>query len=120
VDDPPVELDEGLRDELLLSLKELGEASQRVHEALNAGAGTYSLVRNLVQEGRQIRELVDMIDPIPLRAAVADSMTRLERARHDTQRILFQVLRSEGMTNADIARMWGISRQLVSRLVNET
>jgi CRP-like cAMP-binding protein len=120
VDDSRVELDEALRDELLRSLKELGEASQRLHEALNAGAGTFSLVRTLVQEGRQVRELADMVDPIPLRAAVADSMLRLERARHETQRILFQVLRSEGMTNADIARMWGISRQLVSRLVNET
>jgi CRP-like cAMP-binding protein len=119
VSEPQVELDEALREELLQSLKELGEASQRVHEALNAGAGTFSLVRSLLHEGRPVRELVDMIDPVPLRAAVADSMVRLERARHDTQRILFQVLRSEGMTNADIARMWGISRQLVSRLVNE-
>jgi CRP-like cAMP-binding protein len=120
VDEPRDDGDQGLREELLLSLKELGEASQRLHEALNAGAGSFSLVRTLVQDGRQLSELADMIDPKPLRAAIAESMIRLERARHVTQRAMFQLLRSEGMTNADIARMWGISRQLVSRIVNET
>jgi CRP-like cAMP-binding protein len=111
--------DQELREELLLSLKELGEASQRVHESLNAGAGSFSLVRTLVQDGRRLSELAELIDPVPLRAAIAESMVRLERARHVTQRAMFRLLKSEGMTNADIARMWGISRQLVSRIVNE-
>ena len=119
MDDPGSDTEAALREELLQSLKELGEASQRLHEALNAGAGSFSVVRTLVEEGRGIRNLAEMIDPVPLRAALAESMQRLERARHDTQRAMFQLLRSEGMTNADIARMWGISRQLVSRMVNE-
>jgi CRP-like cAMP-binding protein len=113
------ELDLELREELLQSFKELKEASDRLHEALNAGAGSYSVVRTLLEDGRAISELTDMIDPAPLRIALVESTTGFERARHRTQRLLFQLLRTEGKTNADIARKWGISRQLVSRLVNE-
>ena len=51
--------------------------------------------------------------------AAGRPMTELERTRHDAQRLLFQLLHSEGQTMADIGRTWGISRQLVSRLVNE-
>ena len=58
-------------------------------------------------------------EPQPLRASLADALAELERTRHDAQRLLFQLLHSEGQTIADIGRTWGISRQLVSRLVNE-
>ena len=51
--------------------------------------------------------------------AWATRSPRLERSRHDAERLLFQLLHSEGQTLADIGRTFGISRQLVSRLVNE-
>lgn len=111
--------DDALRQELLQSLKVLKDSAERVHDALNEAAGTYSVVRKLVEDGHRISELSDMIDPIPLRTALSDGVNGLERARHNSQRILFQILRAEGRTNAEIARKWGISRQLVSRLVNE-
>lgn len=119
MDEPVTESDSELRREVLWSLKELKEASVRLHEALNVAAGSFAVLRTLVEEGREIRELTDMIDPVPMRLALSESTAYLERARHQTQRALFRLLRSEGMTNADIARKWGISRQLVSRLVNE-
>jgi hypothetical protein len=111
--------DQRLRQRLLDSLVELEEASDRVHDALYTAADAYSAVRQILETGRKITELTDVIDPIPLRTAVAQSTTDLERARHAAQRNLFQLLRAEGRTNAEIARTWGISRQLVSRLVNE-
>ena len=108
-----------LRQELLRSLDELKDASDRLHEALYTAAGSFSLVRSLLESDHEISELTEMIDPVPMRMAMADSMTELERARHKTQRALFRLLGAEGFTNAEIARRWGISRQLVSRLVNE-
>jgi DNA-directed RNA polymerase sigma subunit (sigma70/sigma32) len=59
------------------------------------------------------------MEPQLLRANLADALAELERCRHDVQRLLFQILHSEGQTLADIGRSFGISRQLVSRLVNE-
>jgi DNA-directed RNA polymerase specialized sigma subunit len=63
--------------------------------------------------------LEHVLEPHSLRASLSDSLAVLERTRHDAQRLLFQLLHQEGQTMADIGRMWGISRQLVSRLVNE-
>ena len=54
-----------------------------------------------------------------MRASLSDALADLERGRHETQRLLFQLLQAEGQTLADIGRTYGISRQLVSRLVNE-
>ncbi len=64
-------------------------------------------------------ELEQVIEPQSLRASLGDSLAELERTRHDAQRLLFQLMHAEGLTLADIGRMYGISRQLVSRLVNE-
>ncbi len=60
-----------------------------------------------------------MIDPQSLRASLSDALAELERTRHAAQRLLFLLLQAEGQTLADIGRALGISRQLVSRMVNE-
>ncbi len=69
--------------------------------------------------GRPMVELENVLEPQSLRSSLSDTLAELERTRHDAQRLLFQLLHQEGQTMADIGRMWGISRQLVSRLVNE-
>lgn len=43
----------------------------------------------------------------------------LERARGRARAAAFRSLHHAGLTHADIARMWGISRQLVSRGLND-
>ena len=64
-------------------------------------------------------ELEQVIEPQSLAASLGDSLAELERTRHDAQRLLFQLMHAEGLTLADIGRGVRISRQLVSRLVNQ-
>lgn len=116
---PIVESALELRQELIQALKELNEVSDRVHQALNASAVPCAMARELAESGRQMTELIDVIDPMPLRSAMSECVDGLERARRRTERTMFRMLRAEGATNADIARGWGISRALVSRRVNE-
>ena len=87
--------------------------------ALQATLDAREVTREVVQRGRPLGELHNVIKPQELRAAVAKALGELERTRHDAQRLLFQLLHAEGQTMAEIGRMWGISRQRVSRLVNE-
>jgi DNA-directed RNA polymerase specialized sigma24 family protein len=47
------------------------------------------------------------------------AVTRLRRACHDLQRAMFLLAVTEGESRAEIARIWRISRQLVSRMVRE-
>jgi DNA-directed RNA polymerase specialized sigma24 family protein len=53
------------------------------------------------------------------RAAVNAALAEMQQARHRSQRSLFLLAADEGFSLAEIARTWGISRQLVSRMTKE-
>jgi hypothetical protein len=114
----PVEL-QNLRERYVASLETVHEASDRLVAALRESTEARDVARDLVQTGRPLGDLEQVLEPLPLRTALADALAELERARHAAQRLLFMLLQSEGQTLADIGRTYGISRQLVSRLVNE-
>ncbi len=108
-----------LQQRYLSALDQVERASERTIAVLVETRGARDAARQLVESGRPLGELEHVMEPQPLRAGVVDALAELERTRHDAQRLLFQVLHSEGHTLADIGRSYGISRQLVSRLVNE-
>jgi hypothetical protein len=108
-----------LRTRYLAALVAVQDAGARTIAALEEADQARDVVRDVVRRGLPLADLEDALDPQPLRASLSDALAELERTRHDAQRLLFQVLHAEGQTLADIGRMWGISRQLVSRLVNE-
>jgi len=108
-----------LRTRYLTALDAVQVATERTISALQDTRDARGMARDVVLQGRPISELDNVIHPPTLRASLSDALSELERTRHDAQRLLFLLLQSEGQTLADIGRMWGISRQLVSRLVNE-
>ena len=108
-----------LRQRYVHALDEVERASERAITALVDTRDARAVARDLVESGRPLGDLERVMEPQPLRANLADALATLERSRHDAQRLLFRVLHSEGQTLADIGRSYGISRQLVSRLVNE-
>ncbi len=108
-----------LRERYLVTLDDAERAGDHTSEVLVAVREARRLVRDHVERGRPLIELEHVIDPQVLRSSLGESLAEFERARHDAQRLLFQLLHAEGNTHADIGRAYGISRQLVSRLVNE-
>jgi hypothetical protein len=113
-----IEVDE-LRQRYVDALATVGQASDRAVSALEEARRGCDVARDLVQTGRPLVDLEQVLDPSPLRSGLTDALTDLERTRHEAQRLLYQLLHAEGRTLADIGRTYGISRQLVSRLVNE-
>jgi DNA-directed RNA polymerase specialized sigma subunit len=108
-----------LRARYLASLDVLAGASDRVTDALRGAEEARAVVRRHLAEGGTVSDVEKFLEPEPLRASLSDAITELERARHESQRLMFRLLHSEGRTMTDIGRTWGISRQLVSRLINE-
>jgi transposase-like protein len=53
------------------------------------------------------------------RAATSEIIRDVQAARHRAQQAQFKLAAAEGSTMAEIARAWGVSRQLVSRMVKE-
>jgi hypothetical protein len=101
------------------ALDALGEALATLRIALNEGESALQTVRAHVEKQGKASDFVDVLHPAPMRAALGGALTDFERARHRSQRLLFRLLWAEGTSMSDIARAWGISRQLVSRLINE-
>lgn len=108
-----------LRTRYVASIDALQQVSERLVGTLQEARDALEVVRLLVQSGRPLGELEQVLEPQPLRTSLSDALADLERSRHEAQRLLFVLLQSEGQTLADIGRTYGISRQLVSRLVNE-
>jgi len=107
------------RRELLETLRSLNDSSQRVHQALNDAAAAFIVVRDHLLKGGRASDFVGLLQPATLRQELSASLTELEQKRHRSQKLLFRLLCAEGMSMSDIGRNWGLSRQLVSRLVNE-
>ncbi len=108
-----------LRARYLASLDVLAAASDRVTDALGRGEDARRVARGHMAQGGTVSELEKVLEPEPLRSSLSLAITELERSRHETQRLLFRLLHAEGQTMTEIGRTWGISRQLVSRLINE-
>jgi hypothetical protein len=51
------------------------------------------------------------------RARLAHALDEIERAKHHARDCFFRGLHEEGITIGQIARLWGISRQLASRTI---
>ena len=96
-----------LRADYLATLERLGAAAQAVRDALDAAAGALTLVRDQVRDEARVSDLIAGIDPKPLRVALSESLTELERARHHSQKLLFRILFVEGTNMSDIARSLG-------------
>jgi DNA invertase Pin-like site-specific DNA recombinase len=103
----------------LVAMEKVVEASDRLIDALRDTQQARGIVREHMAEGGRLSDLERIIEPGALRAAVSNGIAELERTRHQAQRLLFRLLQAEGQSMTNIARTWGISRQLVSRLINE-
>jgi hypothetical protein len=110
---------EALRRQYLEGLDSLKTKYHQARQALDDAAAALIQVRDHIEEGGLVSDFADILDPKSIRAPISTSLDELERTRHHVQRLLFRILEAEGQRKSDIARSWGISRQLVSRMIHE-
>jgi len=108
------------REQYRASLVQLEAAYHVMQDALRDGTEALLAIRSHLDRGGSAQEFVHDMLPQPLRATIAHALDDWERARHESNRLLWRLLLAEGHTHAEIARSFGVSRQLVSRLLHET
>jgi hypothetical protein len=108
-----------LRDAYAASLETLNRAYSALQVALAEGAAMVAGVRARLESGASATQLVATGQPQGVRGDVGAGLAEVTRARHLRDRALFRWLHAEGMTAAEIGRTFGLSRALVSRLMNE-
>ena len=90
----------------------------KVHRETPPGANV--LPTNNSPHGlKPLHEVMRKIGVSDLRADLVERLERFEEARHRMRVACFRMSLTEGLSIGDIAHLWGSSRQLASRLVNE-
>ena len=82
-----------------------------------------SVCRKLLSEVRVDQQLAGVLSQIGAdtwRSAVTDAIRGFEAARHRVRLLLVAIEVEEGESIGDVARSWGVSRQLASRWVQES
>jgi DNA invertase Pin-like site-specific DNA recombinase len=74
--------------------------------------------RHFLEAGGRAIELREVANATEQREANNAALRGLAAARVEAQHTLYRLAAADGMTAADIARAWGVSRQLVSRVLN--
>jgi transposase-like protein len=107
------------RAQALAGLHEFREEAAALRAGLRRYERALERVCRQVERNVPLHEVMGQIGVGELRADLVERLTRFEEARHRMRVACFRMSLTEGLSIGDIARLWGISRQLASRLVNE-
>jgi len=110
---------QSLRDEAIRSIGEMEEAILATRNQLRVMETVMRRGRKMLESGRGASEVASVNHAAEARAATSEIIRRVQGARHRAQQAQFKLAAAEGATMAEIARGWGVSRQLVSRMVKE-
>jgi len=108
------------RSQALAGLQEFRQEAATLRAALRRFERAMERACRQVEREVPVHEIMGQIGVGELRADLVERLTRFEEARHRMRMACFRLSLTEGLSIGAIARLWGISRQLASRLVNET
>lgn len=112
------ELPEALREQAIAALDEFIQATADARDDLSSFQTALEKNRTYLSEGGPAADVPALFDIPSLRSSLTDGLERVEQARMASRRTLWRLQISEGKSIADIARSWGLSRQLVSRALS--
>jgi len=108
-----------LRQDAVRTLREMEDAIVRTRDQLKTMEMLMRRVRKMMETSRSATEVAQVVNAASARAATSEIIREVQAARHRAQQAQFKLAAAEGASMAQIARAWGVSRQLVSRMVKE-
>lgn len=109
---------EALRDEVVEDIGALIEDVVATRAGLKAYQAVLEKNRRHLAGGGHVDATPELFDLRAERTALTDRLNNLERARSAARLALWRLQVAEGTTIAEIARVWGFSRQLISRALS--
>jgi hypothetical protein len=109
-----------LREQAVAALDDFIRATSSARDDLGAFQAALETNRAFLSAGGRAVDITAKFDVPALRSSVTDALDRVEQARMACRRSLWRLQLSEGRTIAEIARSWGLSRQLVSRALSSS
>jgi hypothetical protein len=96
------------------------EASISARQALRQSETVLRRLQRRIEKGLSVAEAFAGLGMADSRRATFDSINALEHARREARRALIALGMSEGLSLGQMARQWGVSRQLVTRMAKES
>ena len=94
-------------------------AAAELRTQLKTFEGGLRRARRHLASGGNASELRGVLDIVSARETLSVAAAGFQAERHVSRVSVFRVQRAEGMSLGAIARAWGLSRQLVSRMLRE-
>jgi hypothetical protein len=107
------------RRDVVIALREASAASEDLRNLFERLSSVTREVVEQIESGASALQLAESMGLADRREALNTAADRMRRSRHDLQRSMFLLALAEGASRAEIARVWRVSRQLVSRMVGE-
>ena len=107
--------DEPLRRHALDDLDALIDAAAEARKVLRSYQTVLEKNRRHLGQGGRASDMAVRFDVQGVRASLSDRLKHVERRRNASRISLWRLQVAEGTTLAEIARVWGFSRQLISR-----
>jgi hypothetical protein len=101
-------------------IEKLIGATSVLRSELNAHEATCRKVLDEVRVDHEISGVLPQVQADTWRSAVTDAIRGFEAARHRVRLLLVAIEVEEGRSIGEVARSWGVSRQLASRWVQES
>jgi hypothetical protein len=114
--------DEGLvsgQDEVIQAIEELIAAIAIARAEMRRAERSLQRALQAIAEGEAIESLIVLQPPAEKRQAFLDALEEVHRTRHVVRQKVFTHALAAGLSISQMARSWGISRQLASRYVKE-
>lgn len=108
------------RDEFVELMLRLNQSSERARRELELYEAANDEVVGRVRRGEGIEQAVAAVAlAFSHRQSLTETLETFEAARHDARLALFALAAEQGSSVAELARQFGFSRQLASRLARE-
>ena len=101
------------------AVSHMREAAQSMIDRLQFDVQFAGDVIAALNREQTVSEGMRGLDMPGVRLGLTEAISRLESARLEARRHLFRAMVDEGLSIGDVARTWGISRQLASRILRE-
>jgi len=105
---------------VLESTEAMLETARAARQAISDAEDGYRRFQSLIERGVSLEEAFSLLEVSDHRRRFNDRLEALDRARMSVRQRVIALGVSEGESLGKMARMWGVSRQLVTRMAKGT
>jgi len=108
------------REPALRHLAALERATSRLITVARESERQTHRIGTMLEREVPVREVMSAFAAADLRQRMSECLSAYEEARNHVRVDLAALAKAEGMTISELARLWGVSRQLVSRYLRQS